>query len=64
MLECHLVRQIPKTYQTMTETLQATEGTSATWEPCQRPVDTPRRRPFTAPLVATELPMDGQIPPH
>lgn len=29
---------------------------------CPRPVDTPHR-PFTAPLVARDLPVDGQIPP-
>jgi ABC-type lipoprotein export system ATPase subunit len=31
---------------------------------CPRPRNTPRRRPFNAPLVATVLPMDGQILPR
>jgi hypothetical protein len=31
---------------------------------CPRPVNTPRRRSFIAPLVARDLPVDGQIPPR
>ncbi|WP_088999044.1 outer membrane protein assembly factor BamB family protein [Micromonospora echinofusca] len=31
---------------------------------CRRPVKDPHRRPFTAPLMARVLPVDGQIPPR
>ena len=33
-------------------------------ERCQRPVQTPRRRPFTAPVMASDLPAGGQISPR
>ncbi|MFF0657662.1 recombinase family protein, partial [Micromonospora tulbaghiae] len=39
-----------------------TERTGVTL--CRRPVNTPRRRPYVAPLVARDLPVDGQIPPR